>query len=550
MSELAELVLGPVVRFVDPEEATVWVETDRPCEVQVLGASSSTFAVDGHHYALVCIGGLEPGSSHEYEVLLDGERRWPEPGSRLPPSTIRTPDSGGPIEVVFGSCRVALPHEPPFTLSKDEHPLGREHDALRTLPLEMISGTGPRWPALLLMLGDQVYVDEGSPGVREWIRSRRDARVPPGEEVANFEEYTRLYRESWGEPVMRWLLSVVPTAMVIDDHDMHDDWLISREWIEEMRREPWWEEREISGLMSYWVYQHLGNLSPRELEENPEYREAREAEDSVPVLRRFARREARVPEGKRWSFCTDIGKVRVVVTDDRTGRVLHHDRRSIFDDEEWRWVEDHATGDFDHLLIGTTDPFLLGPGLHYVEAWNEAVCEGTWGGAAARLGERMRRALDFDHWAAFQFSFHRLVELLEEVGAGRRGRPPATIAVLSGDVHHAYVADVAFRRDARVTSHVFQAVCSPFPNALDSHERLGVRIGMSRPGRLLGESLARAAGGDDPGIRWRGAQGPFFDNQVATLRLDGRAATLRLDRAVPGEDGQPRLEKLCERRLS
>src|SRR5918995_1958956 len=549
MSELAELVLGPVVRFVDPEEATVWVETDRPCEVQVLGASSSTFAVDGHHYALVCIGGLEPGSSHEYEVLLDGERRWPEPGSRLPPSTIRTPDSGGPIEVVFGSCRVALPHEPPFTLSKDEHPLGREHDALRTLALEMISGTRPRWPDLLLMLGDQVYVDEGSPRVREWIRSRRDARVPPGEEVANFEEYTRLYRESWGEPVMRWLLSVVPTAMVIDDHDMHDDWLISREWIEEMRREPWWEEREISGLMSYWVYQHLGNLSPRELEENPEYREAREAEDSVPVLRRFARREARVPEGKRWSFCTDIGKVRVVVTDDRTGRVLDHDRRSIFDDEEWRWVEDHATGDFDHLLIGTTDPFLLGPGLHYVEAWNEAVCEGTWGGAAARLGERMRRALDFDHWAAFQFPFHRLVELLEEVGSGRRGQPPATIGVLSGDVHHAYVADVAFPRDARVTSHVFQAVCSPFRNALDSHERLGVRIGMSRPGGTIARGLARAAGVDDPGIRWRGGEGPDFDNQVATLTLDGRAASIRLERAVSGPD-RPRLERLFERRLS
>lgn len=549
MSEPAELVLGPVVRFVDPEEATVWVETDRPCEVQVLGASSSTFAVDGHHYALVCIGGLEPGSSHEYEVLLDGERRWPEPGSGFPPSTIRTPDSGRPIEVVFGSCRLALPHEPPFTLSKDEHPLGREHDALRTLALEMISGTRSRWPDLLLMLGDQVYVDEGSPGVREWIRSRRDVSMPPGEEVADFEEYTRLYRESWGEPVMRWLLSVVPTAMVIDDHDMHDDWLISREWIEDMRREPWWEEREIGGLMSYWVYQHLGNLSPRELEENPEYREARESEDSVPVLRRFAKREARVPEGKRWSFCTDIGRVRVVVTDDRTGRVLDHDRRSIFDDQEWRWVGDHASGEFDHLLIATTDPFLLGPALHYVEAWNEAVCEGRWGGTAARVGERMRRALDFDHWAAFEFSFHRLVKLLEEVGSGGRGGPPATIGVLSGDVHHAYLADVAFRREARVRSHVFQAVCSPFRNALDSHERLGVRIGMSRPGRTIARALARAAGVDDPEIRWRVVEGPYFDNQVATLTLDGRAASIRLERAVSGPD-RPRLERLFERRLS
>jgi hypothetical protein len=65
---MSDLVLGPVVRFVDSEEATVWVETDRPCEVEVLGASTSTFAVDGHHYALVCIEGLEPGTSHPYEA--------------------------------------------------------------------------------------------------------------------------------------------------------------------------------------------------------------------------------------------------------------------------------------------------------------------------------------------------------------------------------------------------------------------------------------------------------------------------------------------------
>jgi hypothetical protein len=236
---MGELVLGPVIRFVDPHEATVWMETDSPCEVEVLESAERTFALDGHHYALVRVRGLEPGSAHRYEVRLDGEPRWPPPGSKLPPSAIRTPGAGRPLEVVFGSCRVALPHEPPYTLSKDEHPMGREHDALRTLALEMISGRRERWPDMLLLLGDQVYVDEGSPAVREWIRSRRDVSEAPGEEVANFEEYTRLYRESWGEPVIRWLLSTVPSAMVIDDHDMHDDWLISESWVEDMRREPW-----------------------------------------------------------------------------------------------------------------------------------------------------------------------------------------------------------------------------------------------------------------------------------------------------------------------
>ncbi len=41
---------------------------------------------------------------------------------------------------------------------------------------------------------------------------QRDTAVPPGETVANFEEYTRLYRESWSEPHIRWLFSTVPVV--------------------------------------------------------------------------------------------------------------------------------------------------------------------------------------------------------------------------------------------------------------------------------------------------------------------------------------------------
>ena len=54
-----------------------------------------------------------------------------------------------------------------------------------------------------------------------------DVSEPPGEEVADFEEYTRLYRESWSDPDIRWLLSTVPSTMIFDDHDVHDDWNIS-----------------------------------------------------------------------------------------------------------------------------------------------------------------------------------------------------------------------------------------------------------------------------------------------------------------------------------
>ena len=83
---MPDLLLGPILRYVSEPEATGWVETTGPCEVEVLGHREPTFRVDGHHYALVAIEGLEPASRYEYEVRLDGELRWPEPGSELPPS--------------------------------------------------------------------------------------------------------------------------------------------------------------------------------------------------------------------------------------------------------------------------------------------------------------------------------------------------------------------------------------------------------------------------------------------------------------------------------
>ena len=82
---MPDLVLGPLLRHVGPADATVWLETDATCEVEVrIGGEphrSRTFRVDDHHYALVRATGLESGAVREYEVKLDGQEKWPEPGS-------------------------------------------------------------------------------------------------------------------------------------------------------------------------------------------------------------------------------------------------------------------------------------------------------------------------------------------------------------------------------------------------------------------------------------------------------------------------------------
>ena len=52
--------------------------------------TAATFAVHGHHYALVEVDGLEPGSIQAYTVEIDGAVVWPPADSDLPPSRIAT----------------------------------------------------------------------------------------------------------------------------------------------------------------------------------------------------------------------------------------------------------------------------------------------------------------------------------------------------------------------------------------------------------------------------------------------------------------------------
>jgi hypothetical protein len=448
------LILGPLLRHVGTSDATVWVETDSPCEVgvRIEGSlhRSRTFSVEGHHYALVRITDLEPGSSYEYAVTLEGEEVWPDPEYDFPPPVIRTIVPDDKLTLAFGSCRVSVPHEPPYTNKRGKFARGvgggYERDTLYALALRMRRQPQEGWPDALLLLGDQVYADEVSEGARKFIRSRRDPKEPPGEEVADFEEYTRLYWDSWKDPAIRWLLSTVPSVMIFDDHEVSDDWNISDSWLEETRAKPWWNAQIIGANASYWIYQHPGNLSPpRNSPRTTSLSKSETLTTPGPCCASSPTVHTGRPGGTRWSFHRDFGKVRLIMMDSRGGRVLEEGHRSMVDAEEWRWIEDKASGDFDHLLLGTSLPVLLGPGMHYLQAWNEALCAGVWGEGAKRWGERIRRSQDLDQWASFHDSFVVFTGLIQRVAAGEKGYPPASLTILSGDVHHGYLAEAKFR---------------------------------------------------------------------------------------------------------
>ena len=544
---MAQLLLGPVLRFVDATRATIWVETSERCDVEILGHVEPTFCVWGRHYALVTVTGLEPDVATPYEVRLDGALEWPRRDFAFPPSVIRTIGAERErVRISFGSCRVAVPHVTPWTLTKDTDEHGREVDALFALARRLRTAPHEEWPDQLLLLGDQVYADEDAPRTREYIRARRDTTGEPGDHVQDYEEYGQLYGETWSGPQIRWLLSTVPVAMLFDDHDVHDDWNVSESWVEEMRAKAWWNEHIAAALSSYLVYQHLGNLGPDELADLPILQRVKAADDAGPLLHEWACRADREVNGSRFSHARDLGRTRLVMLDSREGRVLTPDDRRIVDDQEWRWIEERCEGNFDHLILADTLPMFFSPAFHHAEAFSEALAGGAWGRPMAWVAERARRAFDLEHWAAFDHSFRRICDLVRAVSAGERGTPPATVIMLGGDVHHAYAARV----HAGGESAVWQAVCSPLRNPLKKTERRQARLGFSSRLARAARGLAARAGVPEPPLDWDVTDGPYFDNQVATLELEGRTARLRVERTTDGGWRRPRLTRSLERSLT
>ena len=210
--------------------------------------------------------------------------------------------------------------------------------------------------------------------------------------MVSFAEYERLYRHR-GDPEIRWLMSTVPTAMIFDDHDIRDDWNTSASWRADMKDKPWWRDRIRAGLASYWVYQHLGNLSPAELADDEDYQRLVATDGDtwrhLVDLADRADQEVDCNKGIRFSYRWDLGRSRLIMIDSRNGRILESGERMMIGEREFRWLETQATDgldELDHLMLASSVPWLMPPAIGDLEAVNERTPTGP--GDAGDLPKR------------------------------------------------------------------------------------------------------------------------------------------------------------------
>ncbi len=236
-------------------------------------------------------------------------------------------------------------------------------------------------------------------------------------------EYHRCERLRRSLGQVRRVLANCPCYMVLDDHDVTDDWNITAAWRHRVDTRPAGRRIVANALAAYWACQGWGNdpgVPPKEDFVDGVTAFAGPGEDDERARRFIAAAHGRGD----WGFVAPT-EPPALFLDTRTQR-----RTEGLGDDELPWLIDapalarlgdrlrshgHAPG--EPLLVVSPTPVL---GLAMVEHLQDLV-EHVIGAAA----------VDFEAWAANQTGLAAFLQTLLEIGPGR-------CTILSGDVHYGF----------------------------------------------------------------------------------------------------------------
>lgn len=265
-----------------------------------------------------------------------------------------------------------------------------------------------------------------------------------GEALARYQEQLPAIQAfAAGLPRVQRVLASIPTYMIFDDHDITDDWNLSREWEESAYNHPL--SRRIIGnaLIAYFLCQAWGNAPERFPEPLIKAVQAlfRTGKGSLHDL---LIDQLLKMEGWNYSLAT---QPKIVVLDTRTQRW-----RSETSASDPSGLMDWETlSDLQQELIHEKAVILVSPapifGVKLIEVVQRVF---TWFGASLMV--------DAENWMAHPGSANVILHIF------RHRRTPHHFTILSGDVHYSFVYDVRLRHHEQ-TPLIWQITASGIKNA-------------------------------------------------------------------------------------
>jgi hypothetical protein len=229
-------------------------------------------------------------------------------------------------------------------------------------------------------------------------------------------------------PAVRRLLAHLPVAMIFDDHDISDDWNLSREWEEIAYGHPLSRRVIGNALLGYLLNQAWGN-APDAFEEDLLIQAGQAL--AAPGGKAHEACIDRLLRCEHWQYTWPTTPLLVVI-DSRTRRW----RSEVAARQPSGLLDWEALTDLQQLLRGQPAALLVSPapifGVKLIETLQQLI---TW------LGHPLM--VDAENWMAHPGAAHAILNIF------RHPKTPRHFVVLSGDVHYSFVYDVELRGRVR-----------------------------------------------------------------------------------------------------
>lgn len=229
-------------------------------------------------------------------------------------------------------------------------------------------------------------------------------------------------------------LAHIPVYMIFDDHDVTDDWNLTRGWEEAAYGHPF--SRRIIGnaLIGYWLCQGWGNAP----EKFPvEWVDSLETERDELVTQML--------EFESWHYSLPTSP-KLVVLDTRTKRWWSENSLS----QPSGLMDWEALSELQQELIGEQSVLLISPapifGMKLVETVQRIF---TFFGKALTV--------DAENWMAHSGSANVILNIF------RHPKTPQNFVILSGDVHYSFTYDIKIRF-RKNSPDIWQVTCSGLKN--------------------------------------------------------------------------------------
>jgi phosphodiesterase/alkaline phosphatase D-like protein len=320
MDAESQILLGPIVGGLSHESANLWVRATGPCNVygwlgkkpdlsdaRSVGESDPPVKEDAF-IGTVPLKKLKADTRYHYTLTLEKEKPDPAYGPYPSFKTFPQPGTHQPFKFAFGSCFLPM-----------EETSGEIFHAIDTQRIEEDL-------RFIMLLGDQIYADKWQYNGINKI-------------AITTAEYRQVYAYTWSRPPFKNLLKNLPAFMILDDHEVDNDWHwddTNKRWaslpfyeafLRWLKRRPKDERfltihRARDAMEAYWEHQGIHGPAPFDpLRLDPSGR--------------FAIHESDGSLAYQFVF----GAASFLVLDVRTSRVKIRDQYHIMTERQWQALE-------------------------------------------------------------------------------------------------------------------------------------------------------------------------------------------------------------------